>query len=175
VVVADGSGGGQGKAGISAVGMMPIAVGAAAVGAGVAAGKPQLNCAKRIAKDVTPIITFSETGRVFIIYSLSFNDYAVCLGEKIGFNLFNISIVPLENQLKFLEEWQPVASSENFARYRNYAGETFRKDARVKIHISSKDLESLKKRALKEGIPYQTLIASVLHKYISGRLVDRLR
>lgn len=74
------------------------------------------------------------------------------------------------------EEWQPVADVENEAeRYRGYARDTFRKDARVNIRISTKDLESLKKRALEEGIPYQTLIASILHKYISGRLVDHLR
>lgn len=74
------------------------------------------------------------------------------------------------------EEWQQVAGVESEAeRYRGYARDTFRKDARVNIRISSKDLESLKKRALEEGIPYQTLIASVLHKYVSGRLVDHLR
>jgi predicted DNA binding CopG/RHH family protein len=74
------------------------------------------------------------------------------------------------------QEWKPVADFESEAAcYRNIARETFREDARVNIRISSKDLESLKKRALEEGIPYQTLIASVLHKYISGRLVDRLR
>lgn len=74
------------------------------------------------------------------------------------------------------EEWQPVADVENEAkRYRGYARDTFRKDARVNIRISTKDLESLKMRALEEGIPYQTLIASILHKYISGRLVDHQR
>ena len=73
-------------------------------------------------------------------------------------------------------EWQPVSDVEKEAqRYRGYARDTFRKDARVNIRISTKDLESIKKKALEEGIPYQTLIASILHKYISGRLVDHLR
>jgi predicted DNA binding CopG/RHH family protein len=36
--------------------------------------------------------------------------------------------------------------------------------------LSSRDLRGLQKRALAEGIPYQTLIASVLHKYVEGRL-----
>ena len=45
---------------------------------------------------------------------------------------------------------------------------------RVNIRKSSKDLEALKKRALEEGIPYQTLMSSVLHKYASRRLVDRV-
>ncbi len=49
----------------------------------------------------------------------------------------------------------------------------FRKDRRVNIRISSRDLEGIRERALEEGIPYQTLIAAVLHKYLSGRLVDR--
>jgi len=51
-----------------------------------------------------------------------------------------------------------------------YAEAMFRKDARINIRLSSKDLRGLQKRALAEGIPYQTLIASVLHKYIEGRL-----
>jgi predicted DNA binding CopG/RHH family protein len=51
-----------------------------------------------------------------------------------------------------------------------YARAPFRKDRRVNIRISSKDLEAIQKRALEEGLPYQTLIASVLHKYASRRL-----
>ena len=71
-------------------------------------------------------------------------------------------------------EWQPVDDFEGEAkRFREYARATVRKDARVNIRISSKDLEALQKKALEEGIPYQTLIASVLHKYVSGRFVDR--
>ncbi len=58
-------------------------------------------------------------------------------------------------------------------RYQSYAKATFKKDRRVNIRISGKDLEALQKRALAEGIPYQTLIASLLHKYVSGRLVER--
>ena len=50
------------------------------------------------------------------------------------------------------------------------AAATFRKDRRVNIRISSKDLEAIQKRALEEGLPYQTLMASVLHKYATGRL-----
>jgi len=72
-------------------------------------------------------------------------------------------------------EWQPVGNLEaETSRYQEIARATFRKDRRVNIRISSKDLEALQKRAQDEGIPYQTLIASVLHKFISGRLVDRM-
>ena len=70
-------------------------------------------------------------------------------------------------------EWHAVNDSESeLRRYRAYAQATLRKDARVNIRISSKDLEALQRKALEEGIPYQTLIDSVLHKYISGRLVE---
>lgn len=48
------------------------------------------------------------------------------------------------------------------------AEETFRKDKRINIRISSRDLESIQRRALEEGIPYQTLVSSIIHKYVSG-------
>jgi predicted DNA binding CopG/RHH family protein len=54
--------------------------------------------------------------------------------------------------------------------YSRYAKATFRKDRRLNIRISTKDLEAIQKRALEEGLPYQTLISSLLHKYASGRL-----
>jgi predicted DNA binding CopG/RHH family protein len=49
---------------------------------------------------------------------------------------------------------------------------TFRKDRRLNIRLSSKDLEAIQKRALAEGLPYQTLIASMLHEYAAGRLKE---
>ena len=52
------------------------------------------------------------------------------------------------------------------------AEETFKKDKRINIRISSRDLESLRRRALEEGIPYQTLVSSILHKYVSGGFQD---
>jgi predicted DNA binding CopG/RHH family protein len=71
-------------------------------------------------------------------------------------------------------EWQAIEGrSEAVERYRDYARTTFKKDRRVNIRISSKDLEALQKRALEEGIPYQTLLASILHKYAAGRLVEK--
>ncbi len=72
-------------------------------------------------------------------------------------------------------EWRPVEGFETeVEKYREYARATFKKDRRVNIRVSSKDLVGIQKRALEEGIPYQTLIASILHKYVSGRLVERL-
>ena len=57
-------------------------------------------------------------------------------------------------------------------RYVRYAEATFRKDRRLNIRLSSKDLEAIQKRALAEGLPYQTLIGSLLHKYATGRLKE---
>lgn len=68
-------------------------------------------------------------------------------------------------------EWTGVPNrDEEVRRYRGYARETFKKDRRINIRISSRDLDALQKKALVEGIPYQTLITSVLHKYAAGRL-----
>jgi len=72
------------------------------------------------------------------------------------------------------DEWRSIQGREpEIERYREYARATFKKDMRVNIRMSSKDLEGLKKRALEEGIPYQTLMSSVLHKYVDGRLVEK--
>ena len=72
-------------------------------------------------------------------------------------------------------EWRSVPGRERqVGRYQEVAKATFRKDRRVNIRISGKDLEALQKRALEEGLPYQTLISSILHKYVSGRLRERV-
>ena len=63
-------------------------------------------------------------------------------------------------------------ASETQARHQEYAEAMFRKDARINIRLPSKDLRGLQKRALAEGIPYQTLVASILHKYLEGRLKE---
>ena len=55
-------------------------------------------------------------------------------------------------------------------RHQQYAEAMFKKDARINIRLPSKDLRGLQKKALSEGIPYQTLVASILHKYVEGRL-----
>lgn len=49
---------------------------------------------------------------------------------------------------------------------------TFKKDKRINIRLSNRDLAALQRRALEEGMPYQTLVSSVLHKYVSGGLQD---
>jgi predicted DNA binding CopG/RHH family protein len=70
--------------------------------------------------------------------------------------------------------WKRIAHfGKEKLRYQEIAKATIRKDKRVNIRISQKDLESLQVRALQEGLPYQTLVSSVLHKYLSGRLKEK--
>jgi predicted DNA binding CopG/RHH family protein len=64
-------------------------------------------------------------------------------------------------------------SNADLAKFKAAALATTIKDKRVNIRLSSPDLMDIQARALEEGIPYQTLIASVLHKYVSGRLVEK--
>jgi len=70
-------------------------------------------------------------------------------------------------------EWQSVPNlKDEIDRYASSAVATLIKDKRINIRLSSRDLEDVQTRAAEEGMPYQTLIASVLHKYVSGRLVE---
>jgi predicted DNA binding CopG/RHH family protein len=64
-------------------------------------------------------------------------------------------------------------SKTKLAKFKAAATATFIKDRRINIRLSSPDLMDIQARALEEGIPYQTFIASVLHKYASGRLVEK--
>ena len=72
------------------------------------------------------------------------------------------------------EEWKSVKKlKEQKEQYRVYARATFRKDKRVNIRISEKDLLDLQKQAIRQGIPYQTLLSSVLQKYANGALSEK--
>lgn len=71
-------------------------------------------------------------------------------------------------------EWKSVPNSkEEMRRHQTYARIQLHKDKRVNIRLSSLDLQGLQRRALEEGIPYQTLMASILHRYVSGGLVEK--
>jgi predicted DNA binding CopG/RHH family protein len=67
---------------------------------------------------------------------------------------------------------KPVASKAELALMREAARATSIKDQRINIRLSKGDLRDIQARALQEGVPYQTLIASVLHKYVTGRLSE---
>ena len=66
-----------------------------------------------------------------------------------------------------------VATKTELAKFKAAARATAIKDRRVNIRLSSGDLNDILVKALEEGIPYQTLIASVLHKYVTGRLSEQ--
>ena len=68
-----------------------------------------------------------------------------------------------------------VATKSELGKLKAAARATAVKDRRVNIRLSSIDLSDIQVKALEEGVPYQTLIASVLHKYVSGRLVEKAR
>ncbi|VAX05100.1 hypothetical protein MNBD_GAMMA20-2462 [hydrothermal vent metagenome] len=65
-------------------------------------------------------------------------------------------------------------SKRQIKQHMEAAKATFKKDARINIRLSSRDLRSLQAKALMEGMPYQTLVSSILHKFIDGQLVDKL-
>ena len=67
-------------------------------------------------------------------------------------------------------EWRVTAHKRDLRKYEESARQTLKKDARLNIRISSHDLDLLRKEAVSEGLPYQTFVASLLHKYVTGRL-----
>lgn len=71
-------------------------------------------------------------------------------------------------------EWKPVKGKKGkISQYQQIAKSTFKKDSRVNIRMSSKDIHAIQVKAMEEGIPYQTLISSILHKYVTGKLQDK--
>lgn len=68
---------------------------------------------------------------------------------------------------------KPVATKAELTRLKAAARATAIKDRRVNIRLSAGDLQDIQVKALAEGMPYQTLIASILHRYVTGRLEER--
>ncbi len=60
--------------------------------------------------------------------------------------------------------------SKSQTDYQTIARNTMKKSRKINIRISDNDLSALQRRAAREGIPYQTLVGSVLHKFASGLL-----
>ena len=72
------------------------------------------------------------------------------------------------------DEWQPVNNIEQekekaIAAARN----TLKKDKRINLRLTQKDYRQMQIKAIEEGIPYQTLISSIVHKYLNGSLTPR--
>lgn len=71
-------------------------------------------------------------------------------------------------------EWQSVDDlKDEIKKHKKIAKNTLKKDKRINIRLSSNDLQMLKTTAVELGMPYQTLVSSVLHQYVTGRLVQK--
>jgi len=71
-------------------------------------------------------------------------------------------------------EIQPIQNAnEEIEKHKQYAAATFKLDKKINISIASRDIEMIQKLALLEGIPYQTLISSILHKFVDGRYIEK--
>jgi predicted DNA binding CopG/RHH family protein len=80
-----------------------------------------------------------------------------------------------KNLLKSIEsgEWSSIKDLNSYKKHlQKTAGKTMLKDQRMNIRIPKRDLDKLKAKALEEGMPYQTLVSSVLHKYVNGKLKE---
>ncbi len=74
------------------------------------------------------------------------------------------------------DEWKPVKNQKSeIKKLSDYARNTMKKDRRINIRMSSKDLDQVQVIAAQEGVPYQTLISSIIHKYVSGYLIEKKR
>ena len=78
----------------------------------------------------------------------------------------------------YIEEQNPHSVdklSEKIDKIKSAVNVKYTKRKAINIKVLESDLERLKAKALEEGMPYQTLLNSVLHKYITGQLVDKER
>ncbi|MBI5593109.1 MAG: antitoxin [Deltaproteobacteria bacterium] len=74
------------------------------------------------------------------------------------------------------DELKPVKNpKQEMKKLRDYARSTLQRDKRINIRMSSKDLNQVQVIAAQEGIPYQTLISSIIHKYVTGLLIEKRR
>ncbi len=70
--------------------------------------------------------------------------------------------------------WQPFPDNESrIQRYRSMASRAVKKEERVNLRLTARDVQSIKMIAHEEGLPYQTFIASILHKFVTGRLTEK--
>jgi predicted DNA binding CopG/RHH family protein len=68
-------------------------------------------------------------------------------------------------------ELSPLSKKDK-AKVKSIAARTFRKDRRVTIRLYDHDLKGIQKKAMEKGMPYQTLISSMIHQYVEGDLVE---
>jgi len=71
------------------------------------------------------------------------------------------------------DEWKSAKNKNQLIKeLQETATNTMLKDQRMNIRIGKRDLDGIKEKALEEGIPYQTLVASIIHKYVNGKLKE---
>ncbi len=71
-------------------------------------------------------------------------------------------------------EFKSVSNvKKEIAKYREYAKHALQKNKRINIRISERDLIHIQRKAVEEGLPYQTFISSILHKFITGHLTEK--
>ena len=72
------------------------------------------------------------------------------------------------------DEWRPVKNGRSeIAKLQHYARNTLLKNKRINIRLAERDLVGIQTKAVEEGMPYQTLISSILHKYLRGALSEK--
>ncbi len=71
-------------------------------------------------------------------------------------------------------EWQPVKDiNQEKEKAIAAARNTLKKNKRINLRLTQKDYHQIQIKAIEEGIPYQTLISSIIHKYLTGRLQEQ--
>lgn len=87
-----------------------------------------------------------------------------------------MKLSPEENELLESvenDEWVQIPDYHQAAeQYQDYARSSLKKEKRVNIRMTERDLTHLQKQAIREGLPYQTFISTILHKYITGNLKE---
>lgn len=91
------------------------------------------------------------------------------------------SFLPLDEEEKELmeslekDEWRPVENLDEVRqKLADAASLTLKKDRRINLRLSEKDYQQTQIKAIEEGLPYQTLISSLVHKYLTGKLVQKM-
>jgi len=91
--------------------------------------------------------------------------------------MMNKKVVPFDQEEEKListienEKWVPVKNQQELkSKLKQAARNTILREKRVNLRMTEKDIYMMKVKALEEGIPYQTLMSSILHKFLNGRL-----
>ncbi len=88
--------------------------------------------------------------------------------------------IKLDNEEKTIlesyenEEWVEIPEMKNeIEKHVEYSNNALKKNKRINIRLNARDLELIKRNAIEQGLPYQTLISSLIHKYVTGKLVEK--